>query len=117
MHKPIDPKYGIRIEPTTCEPHLFAHTSAVLDQILDTCRVQIVKSSSGEPIPDEEPLILFRGRDRLAVEMLRHYRALAVADGCTQFHLDGIDNRIEQFDTFARAYPERMKQPGITRGA
>lgn len=93
--KAIDPKYGIRI---------------IEGQSV------IAKTSTGEPIPDDEPLILFRARDYLALDMLRYYRSIALADGCTGFHMDGIDNRIAAFEKFRSDHPERMKQPGITRG-
>jgi hypothetical protein len=81
-----------------------------------TTVVQIVKTKTGEPIPPEEPLMLFRARDRNALEMLRYYREICVGDGCVPEHLAGIDNRIQAFRDFAAGYPERMKQPGITRG-
>ncbi len=76
---------------------------------------QIV-NMQGVAVPEDEPLILFRARDRLALATLQYYRDLAVADGCTQFHLDGIDNRIGAFGNFAREHPELMKQPGVTQG-
>ncbi len=92
--KQIDPKYSI-----------FAHDD----------RLEIVNASN-VPIPEDEPLILFRGRDRLAVAMLEHYRELALEDNCSVFHLEGIDNRLAAFRRFRYEHPERMKQPGITRG-
>ena len=77
---------------------------------------QIIKTGNGVPIPEEEPLILFRARDRLAVPMLRAYRELCIADGCNDFQLGQIDELITRFVTFASANPQVMKQPGITRG-
>jgi len=47
--------------------------------------------------------------------MLEYYRQLCVLDGCTDFHLRGVDSRIEAFRQFAETSPT-MKQPGITRG-
>ena len=76
----------------------------------------LVKASTGEAIPRDEPLILFRARDRHASAMLRYYRDLCQQDVCTDFHMAGIDNRIAAFEAFAKDNPERMKQPGITRG-
>lgn len=76
----------------------------------------IVKTSNNDPVPDDEPLILFRGRDRLALPMLRAYRELCVADGCTTYQMEGIDNRISAFETFQRKQAGRMKQPGATKG-
>ncbi len=80
-------------------------------------RGQIVKTGNGVPIPLDEPLILFRGRDRLAVPMLLHYRQLCIDDGCNDFQLGQIDVLIKKFETFALANPATMKQPGVTRGA
>ncbi len=77
---------------------------------------QIVKTGNGVPIPDGEPLILFRGRDRLAVPMLEAYRQLCIDDGCNNFQLDQIDELIARFKMFASANPATMKQPGVTRG-
>jgi hypothetical protein len=75
----------------------------------------IVKSGNGEPIPLEEPRILFRGRDRLALPMLEYYRQLCVADGCTEYQLSSVDRMITEFKDFAEA-ATTMKQPGSTRG-
>jgi hypothetical protein len=44
------------------------------------------------------------------------YRKACIADGCTDYHLKGMDDRIEAFRQFAEEHPDRMKQPGITRG-
>jgi hypothetical protein len=101
--KPIDPKYSIDIRP------IRRKGSADLEPV-------IVKTATGEPIPDDEPLILFRARDRHALEMLFFYRHLCEQDQCTDFHLDGIENRLAAFKGFREKHPERMKQPGITRG-
>lgn len=71
---------------------------------------------SGVPIPEDEPLILFRARDWHALKMLEFYRDLCRRDDCTDFHMEGIDNRIAAFQAFRFEHPERMKQPGITKG-
>lgn len=68
-----------------------------------------------QPIDQGEPVILFRGRDRLAVKMLTYYRELCVQDGCTDFQLTSMDDVIHKFETFAQE-SHTMKQPGITRG-
>src|SRR5690349_952879 len=95
--KPIDPKYGVEWFGDGSEPTL-------------------VKSRTSVAIPEDEPLILFRARDRNAIRMLLFYRDLCIDDGCTPEHIAGIDNRLAAFEQFAREHPERMKQPGITRG-
>jgi hypothetical protein len=95
--RPIDPKF--HMETQDAAPY-----------------ISIVKTSNGEPIPDDEPLMLFRARDRNVLAMLHKYRELCEADGCNEFQMDGVNNRIEAFNNFAKDHPERMKQPGITRG-
>jgi hypothetical protein len=78
--------------------------------------VHIVKTSNGERVPDDEPLFLLRARDRLAIPLLRHFRELCRADGCTTYMLGLCDLTIAQFERFAAEHPEQMKQPGVTRG-
>ena len=76
----------------------------------------IVVKNNGVPIDLEaEPVILFRARDKLAIPMLHHYRKLCVADGCTDFQLERMDDMIRRFQEFADQSPT-MKQPGCTRG-
>jgi hypothetical protein len=75
----------------------------------------IVKTSSGEVLPEDEPLFFLRGRDRLALAALTHYRVLCVLDGCNDYQLAGIDERIAAFEEYAALRP--TKQPGVTRGA
>jgi hypothetical protein len=77
---------------------------------------RIVKTGNGVPISDDEPLILFRGRDRLALPLLESYRQLCQLDGCNDFQLGQINELMEKFLAFAEAHPEVMKQPGVTRG-
>ncbi len=100
--KAIDPKFHIEWKAGA--------QSGTLDDF------SIVKTSNGEPIPDDEPLMLFRARDQNALPMLLAYRGICIDDGCNDFQLAGVDNRIQAFRDFITQHPERMKQPGITRG-
>jgi len=77
---------------------------------------QIVKTGNGVVIPQEEPLILFRGRDRLAVPLLKEYLQLCIEDGCNDYQRGQIEELIARFSSFAAEYPQVMKQPGVTRG-
>lgn len=76
---------------------------------------RLVKTGNDVEVPKDEPLILFRGRDRLALPMLKHYRELCIADGCNDFQMAQMDEIMKKFEDFA-ATSETMKQPGITRG-
>lgn len=76
----------------------------------------VVKTSNNERIPDDEPVFLFRGRDRLAVPVLLYYRDLAIQDGCNDYMLNRVNTDLVAFEEFKERFPERMKQPGVTRG-
>lgn len=78
---------------------------------------EVVKTTSGEMVPHDEPLFLLRARDYLALPAMEHLRELCRLDGCNDWQLAGIDAEIARFREFAEQHPERMKQPGITRGA
>jgi hypothetical protein len=77
---------------------------------------QLVKTSNGEPIPDDEPVIIVRARDHLALPLMKIYRILALVDRCTDWFMNELNRDIAAFEEFKVRYPERMKQPGITMG-
>ena len=77
---------------------------------------QIIKSSNREPLPEDEPVFLLRARDRLALALLQVYRILSAVDGCGDYQMSGIEERVDAFRRFALWNPDRMKQPGVTRG-
>lgn len=77
---------------------------------------QILKTSTGEVVPESEPTILFRGRDHLALPLLEHYIRLCELDGCNDFQLASMAKMVDKFRKFKDDNPLMMKQPGITRG-
>jgi hypothetical protein len=104
--KPLDGKFHIEVELEERGEGIH----------LEDPRIQIVKTSNGDVLPDDEPVILIRARDHLALTLLNFYRQLSIEDGCNDFHLNGVDEVIRKFADYANKRPERMKQPGITRG-
>jgi hypothetical protein len=72
---------------------------------------RFVNRVSGEAIPDDEPVIIFRARDRHALAVLDFYRSLAD----DEHHRRAITDRINEFYAFAQEHADRMKEPGITR--
>lgn len=88
---PIDSKYGM----------------ATVDG-----RTRIVKILTGEPLPEDEPLILFRARDRNALSALYAYLEVCSRDKCPSEHLKGMRGRIREFRDFKTEHRDRMKQPG-----
>lgn len=67
----------------------------------------IVNRASGEEIPADEPVFIFRARDKLAVRALEDY-ALRCSDGQ---HYAAVRKRIKHFRAFASRHQDRMKLP------
>lgn len=76
----------------------------------------VIKTSNGQAIPEDEPIVLLRGRDRLAHPLLLIYRVLCTLDGCNSYFLGEVDRSIAQFTMFKVDHADRMKQPGVTKG-
>jgi hypothetical protein len=81
------------------------------------CRLSLVKMSNNQVVPEDEPVFFFRGRDYLAIRVLEYYVTLCHDDGCNDYQLSGMAENIRRFKRFKRDHPERMKQPGVTKGA
>lgn len=67
----------------------------------------IVNRASGEEIPADEPVFIFRARDAKALAALYPYHAVINDDE----HTAAVWARIMDFRTFALTKPERMKEP------
>ena len=78
-----DPKYGIDNEGRLCN------------------------IASGEPIPEDEPIFIFRAKDMLAENALHYY----VGAVTTNMHKEAIHARIKDFQHFRQQNPTRMKAP------
>lgn len=74
---------------------------------------RIVNRASGEPIPDDEPVFIFRARDKLAVGALLAYSM----KGLTGNHYAAVRKRVKHFRAFASRHPERMKIPDTALAA
>jgi len=67
----------------------------------------IANRQSGEPIPADEPLMIFRGKDIQAPQAMFLY-----AETCTNpFHKVIVIARRKQFLAFQANNPERVKEP------
>lgn len=67
----------------------------------------LVNRQSGEAIPDDEPVIVFRARDIHVTKVLAFYLS-KVQD---RFHREAVFRRLQQFHDWADKHPERMKEP------
>jgi hypothetical protein len=63
--------------------------------------------ASGESIPHDEPVFIFRARDRKAIPALLHYVELCADPD----HKKAVVQRIADFNQFAKQYPDRLKYP------
>ncbi len=72
---------------------------------------RLVNTASGEVIPLDEPVFLFRARDKVAVHALRAYLQLIQDREPVSAHVDAVSKRIADFEQFATAHPMRMKWP------
>lgn len=68
---------------------------------------RIRNRATGEVIPDDEPVFVFRARDKHAAKVLSFYLHLCADEK----HQTAIGQRISDFRAFERAHPERMKEP------
>ena len=68
---------------------------------------KIANRKSGEVIPDDEPVMIFRARDKNAAPMIAFYRKLC-AD---QHHAEIVKQRLHDFVDFIHEHPHRMKEP------
>lgn len=68
---------------------------------------RIVNRSTHRVIPDGEPIMIFRAKDAKALAALRAY-----AEACDNpDHRAVIKSRIQDFEAFAAANPDLMKEP------
>jgi hypothetical protein len=71
----------------------------------------LINRKSGEQIPDDEPVMIFRARDLFARDAIAAYLGQITALGCDPTHIALVKARFEDFQAFAIDHPERMKRP------
>jgi len=67
----------------------------------------LVNRQSGEVIPGDEPVFIFRARDVHAADVLMYYSRLAKDEK----HKEAIRTRAAQFSNWALMHKDRMKEP------
>lgn len=75
----------------------------------------IINRQSGELIPLDEPVMVFRARDKHALAVIEFYKTLILKTDnpltIDPWHLSAVETRIEHFSSFANEHPDRMKFP------
>ena len=64
-----------------------------------------------DPLGDDEPAFVLRGRDKLAADAILGYAAACREAGCPEEHLTQVHEAVSRFDRFAEQHPDRMKLP------
>jgi hypothetical protein len=70
----------------------------------------LVYEIQGDEISGDEPLLLFRARNKFALDILRIYKRMCIEGGCPLEHIEKIDNWIEAFQNFAIEHAENMRR-------
>jgi hypothetical protein len=74
-------------------------------------RGRLANRESGNPIPDDEPVMVLRGQDRVAFEAVLRYRDHAEDEEAAETILRGAFERMTAFANFALHNTFRMKDP------
>lgn len=62
-------------------------------------------------IPDEEPVFVFRGRDRLLVQVLDFYARLCEGNGSPANHVQLVRETRERLDAWQADHSEDLRTP------
>jgi hypothetical protein len=88
----------------------------VLNEMFSIEGERLIKTSNGQPVPEDEPIFILRGRDQLSLRTLHLYIRLCVEEGVPQDRIDELRKVEERFAYFMNSSPT-MKVPGTTHGA
>lgn len=70
-----------------------------------------ITKMDGTPIPDDEPIILFRAKDQLTPQLIEAYKKLCSDAGCQRQQITSLDPLIERFKNWQVANPDKVKLP------
>ena len=70
-----------------------------------------ITKMDGTPIPDDEPLILFRAKDKLLPQVLENYKKLCQDAGCQPQQVESLGPLVQQIKDWQAANPDKVKLP------
>lgn len=70
-----------------------------------------VLDASGQPLPDDEPIMLFRGKDALLPEVMEHYIQLRRQRGQSSAALAELQAYADELTAWQASHPDRLKYP------
>jgi hypothetical protein len=65
----------------------------------------------GTPIPEDEPLILFRGKDKLLPQLLEQYQQLCREAGSPEAHISTMQSDIDGIKEWQASHQDKVKVP------
>jgi hypothetical protein len=65
----------------------------------------------GTPVPEDEPLILFRAHDKLLVQLLDYYMEPCKDAGSPQTQIDLLNQRIDEIKSWQASHQNLLKIP------
>jgi len=75
---------------------------------------QLVKTSNGQPVPEDEPVFIIRARDKNAVETLTHYIWLCRMSSTPEDRIADLYEVVDRFKSYANTH--QTKTPGWSHG-
>jgi len=70
-----------------------------------------IMKNDGTLLDANEPLMLFRGQDKLLPELLEYYNQLCAQSGSPQAQIQAIQERLGAIKKWQADHPERVKVP------
>ena len=71
----------------------------------------VITKLDGTPVPDDEPLILFRAQDRLLPELLDLYVQLRQQAGSSAEGIAALQKHVDKIKRWQRQNPDRTRIP------
>lgn len=85
-----------------------------LNEMFHIANGRLVKTSNDEPVPDDEPVFILRGRDACACAALTSYINECQESGTPADRLESLGYVLERFRSYA--VQRGTKIPGVTHG-
>lgn len=70
-----------------------------------------IQKRDGTPIPKDEPLMLFRGKDKVLPELLEKYNELCQAAGSPPAQIDRVSQYSRRIRDWQNQNPDKVKIP------
>ena len=74
---------------------------------------EIIRNADNTAVPGDEPVMLFRGRDRLLPDMLDYYLKLREQTGMSDEQLSDLKTQIESIKHWQAEHSDRLNTPTV----